>query len=150
MFRSFEGTRLTTRASILIWPPVISSSPATTAQRGGLPAPGRADEDEELAVLDQQVEVVDRDCAVGVSLGDVVEGDGRHARPMLTGEGFRAKALEVGDELLALGEDAALGQDSRANPALDALDERPILGPDLGVEGDQLVDPLLVDLGAKK
>ena len=65
---------------------------------------------------------------------------------MLTGESFRAKALEVGDELLALGEDAALGQDPRANPALDAFDERPVLGPDLVVEGDQVVDPLLVDL----
>ena len=125
MFRSFDGTRFTTRASILICPAVISSSPATQRSAVVFPQPGRPDEDEELAVLDQEVEVVDRDRAVGVSLGDVVEGDGRHARPMLTGESFRAKALEVGDELLALGEDAALGQDSRANAALDALDERP-------------------------
>src|SRR4029077_8126170 len=124
--------------------------PGNAAERGRLPAPGRADEDEKLPVLDQQVEVVDRNCAVGVSLGEVVEGDSRHARLMLTGESFRAKALEVGNELLALGENAALGQDSRANPALDTLDERPILAPDLVVEGDQLVDPLLVDLGGEE
>ena len=65
---------------------------------------------------------------------------------MLTGESFRAKPLEVGDKLLALGKDPALGQDPRPNPALDAFDERAVLGADLVVEGDQLVDPLLVDL----
>jgi hypothetical protein len=78
MFRSLDGTRLTTRSSILICPAVISSSRRDSAARSSCRSP-RADQDEELPVLDQQVEVVDRDGVVGVGLGDVVEGDARHA-----------------------------------------------------------------------
>ena len=44
---------------------------------GRLAAAGRADQDQELLVLDVQVEVGDRGEAV-VLLPDVIEGDGRH------------------------------------------------------------------------
>ena len=37
-----------------------------------------------LGRLDQEVEFFDRDRSVGVRLGDVVEGDGRHSPRMLT------------------------------------------------------------------
>ena len=41
-----------------------------------------------LAFGDVQVEIVDGDRVVRVGLGDVVVGDGRHARRMLTGQSF--------------------------------------------------------------
>ena len=47
-------------------------------QRGRLAAPGRADEDHELAVLDPQAQVVDCDRAVREALGDAAELDRRH------------------------------------------------------------------------
>src|SRR5207249_10966290 len=107
---------------------------------------GGPDEDKELAVLDQQIEVVDGDRVVRVCLGDVVEGYGRHAREMLLRQRFRAKTLEMGDQLLALGEEAPLREDTRADTALHALDQGRVLPADLVVERDQLVDPLLVDV----
>ncbi len=49
------------------------------AQRGGLAAAGRADEDEELAVLDLQLELVDGGLvAAGVQPGRLVESDRSH------------------------------------------------------------------------
>src|SRR5438094_6476421 len=65
---------------------------------------------------------------------------------MLTGESLCAKPLEVSDELLALREQAALAQDSRADASLHALHEAPVLLADLVVEGHQLVDPGLIDV----
>src|SRR5439155_22077871 len=65
---------------------------------------------------------------------------------MLTGESLCAKPLEVSDELLALREEAALVQDSRADASLHALHEAPVLLADLVVEGHQLVDPSLLDV----
>src|SRR5436190_1246062 len=50
------------------------------------------------------------------------------------------------DQLIALGQQPAFGQDARADAALDALDEHGVLAPDLVIEGDQLVDPGLVDV----
>ncbi len=47
-------------------------------QQRGLPAAGRPDEDDELAVGDVQVDVVHRDGAVGIPLGDTLEHDFRH------------------------------------------------------------------------
>ena len=90
MFRSFDGIRFTTRASILICPDGDLLEACEAPERRRLPAARRPDEDEELAVLDQDVEVVDGNRAVGVGLGDVVEGDSRHARRMLTRERLRA------------------------------------------------------------
>src|SRR6266576_2339971 len=63
---------------------------------------------------------------------------------MLTREGLRAKPLEMGDQLLALGEEASLAQDPRPDTPLHALDEAPIFRADLVVEGHELVDPGLV------
>ena len=48
------------------------------AQGGRLAAAGRADEHDELAVLDVEVQVGDGAVAVAVGLGDVVEGDCGH------------------------------------------------------------------------
>ena len=42
------------------------------------PQPGRADQDDELAVRDRQVEVVDGQRAVGVALDDMVQNDLSH------------------------------------------------------------------------
>src|SRR5690349_18280105 len=64
---------------------------------------------------------------------------------MLTREGFGAKPLEMRDELLALREDPPLRQQAAPNALLHAADELGVLGPDLGVECDQLVDPRLLD-----
>src|SRR5947209_12503455 len=64
---------------------------------------------------------------------------------MLLRQRVRAKALEVRDELLALGHQAAFLEDSGRDTAVDALDKRDVLGSDLRVERDQLVDPVLVD-----
>src|SRR5690606_17562218 len=54
--------------------------PGDHAQRGGLAAPRRADEDDELAVLDLHVEVLDGLRAVRVPLPDPVEHDPGHRR----------------------------------------------------------------------
>ncbi len=48
---------------------------------GGLAAAGGADQDDELAVGDGEVEVVDGESAVGVALGDAVEDDLGHVLP---------------------------------------------------------------------
>ena len=53
------------------------------AQRRRLAATGRADEHDELAVLDREVEVGDGAVAVTVDLGDVVEGDSGHGELLI-------------------------------------------------------------------
>ena len=50
-------------------------------QRGRLAAARRADEDDELPVLDLEVEIDDGARAVRIGLADVREGDGRHGAP---------------------------------------------------------------------
>ena len=56
------------------------------AQRGGLAAAGRADEDEELAIAHLEVELVDRGAgAAGVEAGGVVERDRCHVFFSFTG-----------------------------------------------------------------
>jgi len=45
------------------------------------------------------------------------------------------------NELLRLGQQPALVEEAGANPLLRALDEDPILGADLVVEGQHLSDP---------
>src|SRR5512132_2412830 len=64
---------------------------------------------------------------------------------MLTRQSRRAKSLEVRDQLLALGQEPPLREDARTDAALDALHQCRVLAPDLIVEGQELVDPGLVD-----
>ena len=78
MSRSFGATLLTTRSPMSIRPSVMSSSPATQRSAVVLPQPDGTDEDEELAVLDLEVQVVDGDDVLAVPLVHVVECDGRH------------------------------------------------------------------------
>ena len=78
MSRLPGGRLLTTRSPILTVPPVDLLEPRKHAQRGGLAAAGRADEDHELAVVHVEVEVGDGKEAVAVGLGHVVEGDSGH------------------------------------------------------------------------
>src|SRR2546421_32328 len=50
------------------------------------------------------------------------------------------------DKLLALREQPPFAEYAGAHSALDAFDERPVLQADLVVEGDELVDPGLIDV----
>jgi hypothetical protein len=61
-----------------IVPPVTALQPGDHAKHGRLPAPGRADEDEKLAVGDLQAQVPGGDVAVGVPLVDVCEPNAGH------------------------------------------------------------------------
>ena len=69
--------------------------PGEAAQRGGLAAPARTEEDEELALLDLEVEVVDglgRWLAVEV-LGQAFDADVGHVSPHLRTMGSRTWRL---------------------------------------------------------
>ena len=52
--------------------------PGDHAERRGLAAAGRADEDHELALADRELELIDGAGPVGVDLGDLVEADRSH------------------------------------------------------------------------
>ena len=66
-----------------------------------------------------------------------------------SGEGVEDERLEVRDELLGLRHEATPSSRSpRPNAGLDALDEHTVLGADLGVEGQHLLDPRLAGVGA--
>ena len=89
------------------------------AQGGRLPAAGRSDEHEELAVGDVEAEVVDRLEAVVVDLVDRVERDGRHARryPMAevrcdVGDGQSPSDPSAGSSRVATSTKAMLAADS--------------------------------------
>ena len=60
MSRSFGAMSLTTLPPMRSSPSVMSSSPAIMFSVVDLPQPGRADEDDELAVGDVEVDVVRR------------------------------------------------------------------------------------------
>jgi hypothetical protein len=57
--------------------------PGDRPQRGGLSAPGRTDEDHELAVGDFQVQVIERFDVTAVDLLDMVEGNLRHGNSFI-------------------------------------------------------------------
>ena len=80
MSRSRGGTWLTIRSPIFSCPSGDVLEAGDHPQRGRLAAPRRADEHQELAVLDAQVEVVDGPCAVRVDLRHSLERDPRHVR----------------------------------------------------------------------
>jgi len=91
MFRSFAargedpGVDLDLAGSVSSYREALSAVSAATR---------RADEDEELSVLDQEVEFVDCDRAGLRTPCDVVERDCAHSPWMLTRERLRAKPLE--------------------------------------------------------
>ena len=78
MSRSFGETSFTTRPEIDKVPLGDVFESRHHAQRRGLAAAGRPDEDHELTVGDVQVEIVDCLEAVRVDLGHLFEGDRRH------------------------------------------------------------------------
>ena len=73
MSRSFGETSFTIRSPIVIVALADLLETGDHAKRRRLAAAGRADEHHELAVLDRQVERVDRARSVGVDLRDVLE-----------------------------------------------------------------------------
>ena len=97
MSRLPGGRLLTTRSPILIRAARDLLEPREHAQRGGLAAAGRADEDHELAVVHVEVEVGDGKEAVAVGLGHVVEGDSGHGL-LLHGTGGRVHDPPLEDE----------------------------------------------------
>ena len=73
MSRSFGGRSLTTRSPIDDRAAGDLLQPGDRPQRGGLAAPGRADEHHELAVLDVKAQVVNGLDAARVRLFHVIE-----------------------------------------------------------------------------
>src|SRR5262245_41344299 len=145
MFRSFDGTRLTTRWSILICPAVITSSPARQRRAVVLPQPDgptRTRNSPSLISRSRSLTATTSSAYALVTWSKVTLAMGAET---LLRQRFGAKPLEMGDQLLTLRQKSSLLQHARADAALDALDKRPVLAPDLVVEGDQLVDPGLVD-----
>src|SRR5262249_47645922 len=72
------------------------------AQGGGLAAARRADEDDELAVSDVEVEVAHRARAVGIDLCQLLELDGRHGPRRLTLQHRVAMVLHSGPSMAAV------------------------------------------------
>src|SRR5262249_40878292 len=56
----------------------------------------------------------------------------------------------MADELLAAAHQDAVLERARADAALNALDERPVFTADLVVEGEEIVDPVPLDLRAEE
>src|SRR6266852_1226088 len=145
MLRSFEGTLFTTRSPILIWPAVISSSPARQRSAVVLPQPDgptRTRNSPSLICRSRSLTATTSSEYAFVTWSKVT---GAMRGPMLTGEGLCAKPLEVGHQLLALGEETPVVDEAGPDTTLDALHERRVLAADLAVEGDQLVHEALVD-----
>ena len=58
MSRSFGATLFTTRPPMAISPALMFSRPGDHAQQGGFAAAGRADQDDELAIIDLDADAV--------------------------------------------------------------------------------------------
>ncbi len=56
----------------------------------------------------------------------------------------------MGDQLLAVAHEDAVLDGAGGDAPLHALDEHPILPPHLVVEGEEVVDPVLLDVGAEE
>ena len=89
MSRSFGGTLFTTRSPMRISPAGDVLQPGDHAQQRGLAAAGGADQHDELAVGDRDVDAVD-DLGGPEGLLDVADTDRRHTLPPVT-----AHALNV-------------------------------------------------------
>ena len=82
MSRCRGARSVTSRPSIEIEPLGHLLQPGECAKQRRLPAAGRADESDELAVRDLERDVVEGDDIAGEDLGDVLEDDLGH------GEGY--------------------------------------------------------------
>src|SRR5262249_50941002 len=105
-------------------------------QRGRLAAPRRADEDDELAVTDVQVEVAHRPRAVRVDLRQLLELDARHGPGRLTPQGNVAMVLHSAPSMAAV----AVGASRRRR--LRYVTER------RGVLATLLISPAVIFIGA--
>ena len=63
---------------------------------------------------------------------------------------FAGQLLEMSDQLLASAHQPAVLEAAGGDASVDALDEHPVLLADLVVEGHELVDPRLVDVGPEE
>src|SRR5256885_2824926 len=72
------------------------------------------------------------------------------ARPSALAQGELDSSLEIDDQALALGQQAAALDQAGRDSALDVLDEHLVLGSDLAVEFEQLLDPSLFGLRAEE
>src|SRR5438552_1841737 len=150
MSRSFDGTRLTTRSPIFTRPLVMSSSPARQRSAVVLPQPEgptrTRNSPSSISRFKSFTAVTSGEyCFVTWSKVTVAI-----RVLMLLRERLGAKAVEMGDELLAFRHQPARLEHAARHTALHAFDERDVLVPDLPVEGNQLVDPLLPDAGREE
>src|SRR5947208_15155048 len=144
MFRSFEGTRFTTRASILICPAVISSSPARQRRAVVLPQPEGPTKTRNSPSLIRRSRSLTAIASSAYALVTWSKVTVAMRGPMLPRQRGRAKLLEMGHELLALSQQPPVGECSRPTASLHSFSECRVLPPDLFVESEQLVDPVLV------
>src|SRR5919201_4931351 len=150
MFRSFDGTRFTTRSPIRSNPVVMSSRPATQRSAVVLPqpeGPTRTRNSPSSISRFRSSTAVTSGAYFFVTWSKVTVAI---ARSMLLRQCLGAKMLEMHDELLALRHQSPGLEHTARGSSLHAFDERDVLAADLPVEGDQLLDPLLVDVGAKE
>src|SRR3954451_12896448 len=146
MFRSFEGTRLTTRSSILIWPAVISSRPARQRSAVVFPHPDGPTSTRNSPSLIRRSRSLTATASSAWALVTWSKVTLAIGAATLLRQRLRAKPLEMSDELLALAQQPALAEDARPHAPLNPLREGRVLAPDLVVERHQLVDPGLVDV----
>ena len=79
MSRSFGGSVVDQPPPMRISPPVTSSSPAIMRSSVDLPQPGRADQHDELAVLDGEVDAVQHRVTAPKALRTSCDLDRGHA-----------------------------------------------------------------------
>src|SRR5919201_5962244 len=146
MFRSFDGTRFTTRSPIRSNPVVMSSRPATQRTAVVLPQP-----EGPTRTRNSPSSISRSRSSTAVTSGEYFfvtwsKGTVALRSRMLLRHRLGSKVLELSDELLALVHQPSVLEHPARHASLDGFHERDVLAADLVVEGDELVDPLLVDV----